>query len=277
MAEINDKLDEIKRQKDTYIVPENLKEGVTAFGVTGSLPDYSTIQDEIDDLEANKMPKNTIIIDSSIDLNDLTEDGRYFNLNANSVTNKPPYATANVGYIEVFAPSDTVILQRWTEYQTSTVWERQKASTWGSWKIVSKEKNIITAGSSAGVTIQTAGANKLTLNRTIGQIGDKLSISNGKVVIGAGIHHILLSAMGTMRINSIGAKNIMIYKNESEFLINMNSFNSVSGTENKCLNISPRIVEVQQGDTFELYFYLSVGEYIYPQWERTYLNIEVLD
>ena len=223
---------------------------------------------------------NVVLLDSTFDMNDLTDDGKYFNLAANNPTNKPANATSNAAYIEVIKASDAVnavILQRWTEYQTNTIWERQKASTWGSWKIVSKEKNIITAGSSTAVTVQTAGANKLTLNRTIGQIGDKLSISDGKVVIGAGIHHILMSGMGTIRINSAGSKNFMIYKNGSEFLINMNSFNSVSGTENKCLNISPRIVEVQQGDTFELYFYLAVGEYIYNQWERTYLNIEVLD
>ena len=36
MSELNDKLLEIKRQKDTYILPENLKKDVTAFGVTGT-------------------------------------------------------------------------------------------------------------------------------------------------------------------------------------------------------------------------------------------------
>ena len=36
MSELNEKLQEIKRQKDTYILPENLKKDVTAFGVTGT-------------------------------------------------------------------------------------------------------------------------------------------------------------------------------------------------------------------------------------------------
>ena len=36
MSEVNEKLQEIKRQKDTYILPENLKKDVTAFGVTGT-------------------------------------------------------------------------------------------------------------------------------------------------------------------------------------------------------------------------------------------------
>ena len=36
MSELNEKLLEIKNQKDTYIIPENLRKNVTAFGVTGT-------------------------------------------------------------------------------------------------------------------------------------------------------------------------------------------------------------------------------------------------
>ena len=37
MSDLNDKLLEIKRQKDEYILPENLKKDVTVYGVTGTL------------------------------------------------------------------------------------------------------------------------------------------------------------------------------------------------------------------------------------------------
>lgn len=37
MSELKTKLEEIKRQKDTYIIPENLKKDVTVYGVTGTL------------------------------------------------------------------------------------------------------------------------------------------------------------------------------------------------------------------------------------------------
>ena len=37
MSELNDKLLEIKRQKDTYILPENIKKDITVYGVTGTL------------------------------------------------------------------------------------------------------------------------------------------------------------------------------------------------------------------------------------------------
>ena len=36
MSELNEKLLEIKRQKDTYILPENLKKDVEVFGITGT-------------------------------------------------------------------------------------------------------------------------------------------------------------------------------------------------------------------------------------------------
>ena len=37
MATLTENLTEIKRQKDTYILPENIKKDVTVFGVTGTL------------------------------------------------------------------------------------------------------------------------------------------------------------------------------------------------------------------------------------------------
>ena len=37
MSELNEKLLEIKRQKDTYIIPENIKKDITVYGVTGTL------------------------------------------------------------------------------------------------------------------------------------------------------------------------------------------------------------------------------------------------
>ena len=36
MSELQTKLEEIKRQKDEYIIPENLKKNVTVYGITGT-------------------------------------------------------------------------------------------------------------------------------------------------------------------------------------------------------------------------------------------------
>ena len=43
MATLTENLTEIKRQKDTYILPENLKKDITVFGVTGTLESGGTI------------------------------------------------------------------------------------------------------------------------------------------------------------------------------------------------------------------------------------------
>ena len=37
MSKLQEKLDEINRQKKTYIKPENLRQGITAFGVEGAM------------------------------------------------------------------------------------------------------------------------------------------------------------------------------------------------------------------------------------------------
>ena len=37
MSTLKENLQEIKRQKDTYIKPENLKKDITIFGITGEL------------------------------------------------------------------------------------------------------------------------------------------------------------------------------------------------------------------------------------------------
>ena len=42
MAELNNLLTQIKTNKDTYIIPKNLKKGVTAFGVTGDLEEMES-------------------------------------------------------------------------------------------------------------------------------------------------------------------------------------------------------------------------------------------
>jgi hypothetical protein len=86
---------------------------------------------------------NVITMEESFDMNDLTTDGKYFNIENNTVTNKPLNTTTNAAYIEVFNVNDDVFLQRWTEYGTNTVWERQKTSTWGNWQIISKQPTLL--------------------------------------------------------------------------------------------------------------------------------------
>ena len=54
MSELNDKLLEIKRQKDEYILPENLKKDVTVYGVTGTLESGSGFPSDIHIIDCNE-------------------------------------------------------------------------------------------------------------------------------------------------------------------------------------------------------------------------------
>ena len=60
MSELKTKLEEIKRQKDTYILPENLKKDVTVYGVTGTLESGSgdvKLFDTIEHMQQDENPQ----------------------------------------------------------------------------------------------------------------------------------------------------------------------------------------------------------------------------
>ena len=62
MSELQEKLLEIKRQKDTYIIPENLKKNITVLGVTGTLePDSGggdvKLFETIEDMQEDENPQ----------------------------------------------------------------------------------------------------------------------------------------------------------------------------------------------------------------------------
>ena len=57
MSELQNKLYEIKEQKDTYIIPENIKENVTVLGITGTLKEGTDTTDAdatLNDIVENK-------------------------------------------------------------------------------------------------------------------------------------------------------------------------------------------------------------------------------
>ena len=60
MVTLKENLQEIKRQKDTYIKPENLKKGITIFGITGEL--------EISNINKLNEALHTIVPDTNTDI-----------------------------------------------------------------------------------------------------------------------------------------------------------------------------------------------------------------
>lgn len=234
--------------------PTNWQNGITPINETN-----------LNKIEAGiNLANNVVLLDSTFDMNDLTDDGKYFNLAANNPTNKPAYVTNNGAYIEVIKASDTVILQRWTEYQTNTVWERQKASTWGNWILIAKEKNILTAGGTSSVTLTQDGEVMLPINRELSKVGSKLTISNNKIIIGAGVNHVLVSAQLYLNLSSnragdsTSALNLSILINGYTALGQTNS--GYASARNFTTALSPKLIAASQGDYIEWSFYGANGD-----------------
>ncbi len=138
------------------------------------------------------------------------------------------------------------------------------------------DKNVITANASSNITISTGGLNNYPLNNTIASTGNKLSLSNGKIVIGAGVNHILVSAKLQIYLETSNgdAKNLALYKNDS-FL--MNNLNAVprSSRINFSTTINDLLVNVQENDTISCRVYGGVGDQITAS--STYVTVEVID
>lgn len=115
----------------------------------------------------------------------------------------------------------------------------------------------------------------LSLTNTDAQSGSALIKENGKVKIGAGVHHILVSGevywynIG----NNIVNKNSEIYKNET-IITN----NDVYGAANYLHGTLPAaLVAVQQNDIISLRVSGEEGDVIKAYNSGTYLNVVVLD
>ena len=63
MSQLNDNLTEILRQKNTYLLPANIRSGVTILGVTGTLEDADTLTNTVTNLE-NQVTELTTALDN---------------------------------------------------------------------------------------------------------------------------------------------------------------------------------------------------------------------
>lgn len=138
------------------------------------------------------------------------------------------------------------------------------------------DKNIITAGITNNITISTAGNNNISLNNTIARVGDKLSLSNGKIVIGSGVNHVKVSGKGQMNIitgNGDG-KNFYVDHNTTEIISSLNTL-----VRQYALNVSrgfgDYLISVSQGDTISYRIYAGVGDTVNNY--GNYITVEVVD
>ncbi len=119
------------------------------------------------------------------------------------------------------------------------------------------DKNIITIGLNADTTTTSTSAYQgidLSLTKEISKIGTKLSLSNGKVLIGSGVTKVLVSGkLQTQGDNS--AYGLLIKKNNTEI---SNNYEGNQGASWSQLTASPILVSVTEGDTIKMSVYHNV-------------------
>lgn len=113
-----------------------------------------------------------------------------------------------------------------------------------------EEKNAITVIMSANQTITTTSATKLNLDTIRSKVGDKLTLQNNSVVIGKGIHHVLVSAQMVVSAHTTDKmRRLAIYKNSAQYVRTMNYV--INNWESTAC--APVLMEVEEGDTISLY------------------------
>lgn len=117
----------------------------------------------------------------------------------------------------------------------------------------------------------------LTLDKIAEQVGNKLSLVNGKIVIGAGVKRVRVS--GAIFVNAPTKAGYVwgqIRKN-SGGAIATNITYACAGTSFMSSSISTNITTVQEGDTFDLMADSTCGGTARENRHNTWLCVEVID
>jgi hypothetical protein len=108
----------------------------------------------------------------------------------------------------------------------------------------------------------------------------KLSVSSNQITIGAGVHHIKVSAQVIQDQNSdLGLRGISVRKNNSTELI-CNYWSAYANNEFHTYSIPESYFDVQEGDVLGLYFYSNNNASttrIRKYGQSTFLQVEVID
>lgn len=115
-----------------------------------------------------------------------------------------------------------------------------------------KSKNIIVVGYSRHTQSLTSWTNTLITDASVKtQIGNKLTFSNNKVIIGQGVSHIRISAKSSFKKTVTGDCSINVKKNDESITI-LDTYENVPSNSWHNTAISPSIIEVSQGDEISL-------------------------
>lgn len=143
------------------------------------------------------------------------------------------------------------------------------------------DKNAITIGLNADTTTTSTSAYQnidISLTKEMAKIGTKLSLSNGKVLIGEGVSHVLVSGkIQTQGDNS--AYGLSIRKNTISGV--SDGYESTPGNSWNQLTAPSILIPVVQGDTIKMTIYHNVSGTTknikaYNGY-GTYLTVEAID
>ena len=137
------------------------------------------------------------------------------------------------------------------------------------------EKNIITASISSNYAIKTDSPDTYEMLplSTYTHIGDKLTLENGKIVIGKNVSLVKISAKLSFNTLTAGLKWVTVFgKNDTAVLANPNQ---LSGRAT--VSCSDALVSVKEGDTLELRVLGLKDDVVRSGLAYTYLTVEVIN
>ena len=133
-------------------------------------------------------------------------------------------------------------------------------------------RNIITAKPSEDVTRSGTGDSKIPVIKA-NSVGDKFTVTSGSVYVGSGISKVLVSAYAKYNCKT-GIKNLAIRKNGTS-IAEINQHSNFSSNLSLPLAITPVLIDVTEGDYFDLWWYGATNDVM--QAALTRMTIEAVE
>lgn len=248
---------------------------------------------QIDGVVSDQTDINTVI-DSKIE----TELANFEHLDYRVVDAVPTPATAEEGVRYLYKPSGATAYNEYilidgviymigttedvdlTDYYTKTDVDDIKDDI-----LKHVTRDAITARMSTGYVFTSLSEQKMNLTTAVTTMGSKITLSNGKIVIGSGISKIRINAqvrivlpLKTGSYSTNYGLNVILKKNSSEILINQDTYDQKKAIQyQRTANISPAIISVSQGDEFELFVRAQKDDIVTAGANETYVTVEAIE
>ena len=219
-----------------------------------------------------KLDKTQYADGTIVSINDLNTDGKWRIYIASGSNDANYLGFAGNCIVETFVQSNTTaIMQRITRMTDGKMVLRYASIPtldYNTAPVRILENNIVTAYRDADTTKSTTGYEKIVLNGS-NRVGNRLSISGGNIVIGAGISKVKVSAKVSFTSVTAGVKWLTVYRNNSVVIANPMNL-SARGM----ITSSDTLIDVAEGDTISLQVNGTSGDVIRGGVEYTNITVE---